>query len=68
MSLTLEKILKARDILDEGAGSAEEYMRKNGYWTIEIVRMPKTKKRRIRNKWIRDGRAFGYIHHPPVVQ
>ncbi len=64
--LTLAKLIAIRDMFTESERKEEERMRREGYWTVEARRFPRSKSRRIRRKWMRSGRTLKIVFIPPV--
>jgi hypothetical protein len=63
--LTIAQLQRAYDILTKGEEEASERRRREGHWEIHIV-YPRSKKWRIRKKWLRNGRAARWRWAPPV--
>lgn len=64
--LTLAKMLKVRALLQEADAAGRRRFEEEGGWVFCHVRWPRSKKRRIRRKWMRDGRVLGLRWIPPV--
>jgi hypothetical protein len=65
--LTIDQLQRARDIFMEEVEKEAERRRRQGYWDFHFV-YPRSKKRRIRTKWLRSGRALRWRWVPPSVQ
>ena len=61
-----ESIIELWRLIKAQEDRSEAIKAKNGYWLWDMNRKPRTKKRRIINKWIKSGEAFKCVFVPPV--
>lgn len=63
--LTLKKLIEVRSLLQDLEDQQHLDRLRNGFYSFGCFYWPRSKKKRIRKKWMRSGRAYGVRWTPP---